>query len=207
MVGSRVAVADDGGPMKFLAKLFFRGLAALLPMVLTGYTLYLAVVAGERLLRNLVLLFVPEASYWPGMGFLLSIALVMVIGLLMYSWVVRRLYGVLTALLERIPVVKTVYGMLVDVVRLVSTEEDRPFRRVVLVRLDSGLEQVGFVTREDCGDLAESGADKVAVYLPMSYQLGGFTVVVAKDRLRDLPMTVEEALRFCVTAGVSVQAS
>lgn len=190
--------------MKFLAKLFFRGLAALLPMVLTGYALYLAVVAGEQLLRNLVLLFLPESSYWPGMGFVLSIALVMVIGLLMYSWVVRRLYGVLTALLERIPVVKTVYGMLVDVVRLVSNQGDRPFRRVVMVRLDSGLEQVGFVSREDCGDLAEVGKDKVAVYLPMSYQLGGFTVVVSKDRISDMNMTVEEALRFCVTAGVSV---
>lgn len=193
--------------MKFLAKLFFRGLAALLPLVLTGYTLYLAVVAGEQLLRRVVLLFVAETSYWPGMGFLLSIALLMVIGLLMYSWVVRRMYGLVTALLERIPVVKTVYGMIVDVVRLVSSGEDRPFRRVVMVRLDNGLEQVGFVTREDCGDLADLGKDKVAVYLPMSYQLGGFTVVVGKERITETTMAVEDALRFCVTAGVSARAS
>jgi uncharacterized membrane protein len=46
------------------------------------------------------------------------------------------------------------------------------------------------------------GADKVAVYLPMSYQLGGFTVIVAKDRVRAIDVPVEDALRFCVTAGV-----
>ena len=41
------------------------------------------------------------------------------------------------------------------------------------------------------------------VYLPMSYQLGGFTVIVPAENVRELAMTVEEALRFCVTAGVS----
>jgi uncharacterized membrane protein len=192
--------------MKFLAKMFFRGLAALLPLVLTGYALYLAVAAGERILRSVVLLFVPETSYWPGMGFALSIVVVTAIGLLSYSWVVRTVYGRLTSLLERIPVVKTVYGMIVDVVRLIASEEERPFRRVVAVRLDSGLEQIGFVTREEFADMPGLPTDRVAVYLPMSYQLGGFTVLVARERITELSMSVEDALRFCVTAGVSTKA-
>ena len=55
----------------------------------------------------------------------------------------------------------------------------------------------------DAQNEGTGGADKVAVYLPMSYQLGGFTVIVPRSRIREVPMKAEEALRFCVTAGVS----
>lgn len=189
--------------MRFLAKIFLRGLVAILPLALTGWLVYAAVAAGETLLRNLVLLVLPPDRYWPGMGFVLSVALVLVIGLLMYSFVVRRVYGRLVAMLERIPVVKSVYGMIVDVVRLFGSAEERPFRRVVLVTHDEGFEQIGFLTREDFDDLPGIGDGKVAVYLPMSYQLGGFTIVVPKGRVRELAMSVEDALRFCVTAGVA----
>ena len=189
--------------MRFLVKLFFRGLAAILPLALTGYLVYAAVVAGEALLRSLVLLFLPENRYWTGMGIVLSIALLMVIGLLMYSFVVRQIYSRTTALLERIPVVKSVYGMLVDVVRLFASAEERPFRKVVLVTGVGGLVQLGFVTRDDFSDLKEVGSGQVAVFLPMSYQLGGFTVIVPQERVREIAMSVEDALRFCVTAGVA----
>ncbi|MFY9340865.1 MAG: DUF502 domain-containing protein [Planctomycetota bacterium] len=192
--------------MRFLATIFLRGLAAILPLALTGYLAYAAVVAGESLLRSVVLLFLPPERYWPGMGFLLSIALVLAIGLLMYSFVVRRVYRVLTALLERIPVVKSIYGMLADVVRLFASGEERPFRKVVLVSPQPGCELIGFLTKDDFSDVPDVGAGKVAVYLPMSYQLGGFTVVLPKERVREIAMSVEDALRFCVTAGVAQKA-
>jgi uncharacterized membrane protein len=193
--------------MRFLAKLFLRGLAAVLPLALTGYLVYAAVVAGETLLRKLLLLVLPPERYWPGMGFLLSIALVLVAGALMYSFVVRRLWARLTSLFERIPVVKSIYGMIVDVVRLFASAEERPFRAVVLVTVSEGVELIGFLTRDDFGDLPEVGGGKVAVYLPMSYQLGGFTVMVPRERAKRMAMSVEDALRFCVTAGVAQKAS
>ena len=164
-----------------------------------------AVVGGESLLRTVILDWfgLPPEQYWPGMGFVLSLALVFLTGLLMYSFVVRQIYRRFTALLERIPIVKFVYGMFVDVARLVSSAEEKPFRRVVLVLLTDGVEQIGFVTREAFEDHPDIGEGKVAVYLPMSYQLGGFTMIMPESSVRDLDMSVEEALRFCVTAGVS----
>jgi uncharacterized membrane protein len=189
------------GTMRFLAKLFFRGLAAILPLALTGYLVYAAVNAGEALLHGIIKQFTDW--YWPGMGFAFSIVLVMLVGLLMYSFIVRTIYRRVTALVARIPIIKSVYGMLVDVLQMFGTGDNRPFHQVVLVRLESGLEQLGFLTRPDFHDLPAIGEDKVAVYLPMSYQLGGFTVVVAKDRVREIDMKAEEALRFCVTAGVT----
>jgi uncharacterized membrane protein len=188
--------------MRFLARTFFRGLAAILPLALTGYLVYWAVVAAETLLRRLVLLGLPEDRYWPGMGFVLAVALVLVAGVLMYSFVVRRLYRHLVAGLERIPIVKSIYGMIVDVVRMFGSAEDRPFRRVVLVTIGDGCEQIGFQTRDDFRDVPEVGPGRVAVYLPMSYQIGGFTVVLPVERVRPLTMSAEDALRFCITAGV-----
>jgi uncharacterized membrane protein len=75
--------------------------------------------------------------------------------------------------------------------------------KVVLVQMQNGAEQLGFLTREDFADLPGFDPDRVAVYLPMSYQLGGFTVIVPRSRIREVPMKAEDALRFCVTAGVS----
>ena len=184
---------------------FFRGLAAILPLALTGSLITWAVVSGEALLRSVIVIWLPEEQYWPGMGFVLSIALVFLTGLLLYSFVARRLYRAFTALLERIPVVKSIYGMFVDVARLVASGDERPFRRVVMVRMPEGIELIGFLTREGFDDHPDIGTDKLAVYLPMSYQLGGFTVIVPAENVRELDMTVEEALRFCVTAGVSRQ--
>jgi len=124
----------------------------------------------------------------------------------MYSFVVRQIYVRLTALLERIPIVKSVYGMIVDVARLVGSAEERPFRQVVLVQLLEGGEQLGFLTRDDFAELPEVGAGRVAVFVPMSYQLGGFTVIVPRERVREVAMKVEDALRFCITAGVGRRA-
>ncbi|MFO1078197.1 MAG: DUF502 domain-containing protein [Planctomycetota bacterium] len=188
--------------MKFLAKLFLRGLAAILPLALTGYLVWAAVVAGEEMLHRVILLFLPEERYWPGLGFLLSIVLVMAVGLLMYSFLVRQVYQRFTGLLERIPIVKSVYGMLADVVRLFASGDDRMMQKVVLVQ-DGGGEQIGFLTRSDFADLPDIGADKVAVYLPMSYQIGGFTRIVPRAAVREIEMSVEDALRFCITAGVA----
>lgn len=193
--------------MKTLAKLFLRGLAAILPLALTGYLVWLAVVGSEEVLHSLLIRVLRPEAYSPLLGFTIAIAFVLLVGLLMYSWVVRTLYRRLTGLIERIPVVKSVYGMLVDVVRLLGSADERPFRQVVLVRLDTGLEQLGFLTREDCTDVADLGGGHVAIYLPMSYQLGGFTVLVARDRVRRIDMSVEQALRFCITAGVSQKAA
>lgn len=191
--------------MKTLGKLFFRGLAAILPLALTGYLVYAAVAAAETLLRGLITWLVPSVQYWPGMGFAISIALVLLVGLLMYSFVVRTVYGRITALLNRIPIIKSIYGMLVDVVQVFGSGDKRPFQKVVLVQLaEGGVEMLGFLTRDSFADLAAGfGNDRVAVYLPLSYQIGGVMVLAPRSRVRSIDMAVEAALRLCITAGVT----
>jgi uncharacterized membrane protein len=63
---------------------------------------------------------------------------------------------------------------------------------------------VGFLMREDLGELpSEAGGGRVAVYLPMSYQIGGYTVLVPPESVKPAGMSREEAMRFVLTAGLS----
>ena len=63
------------------------------------------------------------------------------------------------------------------------------------------------MTRQEFAGLPEGIGDenKVAVYLPMSFQLGGFTVMVPREALEPVAMLIEEAMKFALTAGVATR--
>ena len=64
---------------------------------------------------------------------------------------------------------------------------------------------MGLVTRKQFADLREGIGEEgeVAVYFPMSYQIGGFTLIMPKDRIQPVDMTMDQAMRFALTAGVT----
>ena len=76
--------------------------------------------------------------------------------------------------------------------------------QVVVVELN-GLKLLGLVTRQSLADLPPeiSEGDRIAVYFPMSYQLGGFTTFVPRTAVRPVAMPMEDAMRFILTAGVN----
>ena len=65
---------------------------------------------------------------------------------------------------------------------------------------------LGFLTRSDFSDMAKGvgNEDEMAVYLPMSYQVGGYTVLIPRKRVTPVPMSREEAMRFVLTAGLKI---
>ena len=84
-----------------------------------------------------------------------------------------------------------------------SATEDA--KRVVLVTMPgSEMKLMGFVTRDDFRDVPDAlGTEKtVAVYLPMSYQLGGFTVMIPQASVEPIDMDMEQAMRFALTGGM-----
>jgi uncharacterized membrane protein len=108
-------------------------------------------------------------------------------------------------LLERIPVVKTIYGASRDFMKLFPAGgKRRDLKRVVLARFGEAR-IVGFVTRDDASELGivEQKEDLVAVYFPMSYQIGGYTLLLPRDRIEPLDMPVETAMRLVLTGGLS----
>jgi uncharacterized membrane protein len=188
--------------MKTLSQIFLRGLATILPVSLTIYLVYWLAVSSERFLGNLIQRLLPVDYYWPGMGLLAGIALTFAAGLLVRAWVVRTVWSWGERLLESIPLVKTVYTGLRDIFSFASGDRSRQgLGQVVRVTLPGNLKMIGFVTSES-PSWRRDAEQHIAVYVPLSYQIGGHTLLVPPDMLEPLDMKVEDAMRLVLTAGM-----
>lgn len=188
--------------MKQIGGILLKGLVTILPIGLTIYFVYWLGVTTESLLSQPIKWLVGP-NYWPGMGVLMGFLLLFVVGLAVNAFVVRRVLGLGEELLLRVPVVKTVYSAIRDMTRLVNTEKRKgDLDRVVTIEFEFG-KLIGFVTQEHANTLGIGGGDDlVAVYLPMSYQIGGYTVYLPRSRLTETELTVEQAMRIVLTGGV-----
>ncbi len=192
-----------------LRNVFLTGLAIVLPAVVTIWVVWWVGTSFETLLGGLYKAVFAEWLYFPGLGILLGIALTFAVGLLAKAWLFRKFIGAWDGLLNRIPLIKTVYGAVQDFMNFVSGDSGKRFNRVVLVEFEQpAMKLMGFVTREDFSKFPKlAGADEVAVFLPMSYQVGGYTLFLPRARLEPLEMRAEDAMRFVLTAGLSVNRS
>lgn len=191
--------------LRRLAGIFFTGLLALLPILVTVALVMWLLQVTEAALGGLIGTLLPSSLYLPGMGLGLALLLIFLVGLSLQGLLMRQLLNWFDEALNHIPLVKTVYGAVRDLTGLLRGKNGRRFNRVVMVQLPNlPLRLIGFVTIEDLkGAGLPCADDEIAVYLPMSYQIGGYTLLLARKHLTPLDMDFEEAMRFVVTAGLS----
>jgi uncharacterized membrane protein len=194
--------------VKFISKHILTGLVATLPVILTLYLLYWFAVSTEAVLGDLIRLWLPENLYRPGMGVVTGpgLAAAFAVGLLMHAYVVQRLFAMGERLLYKTPMVKSIYPALRDFLNYFSPDTKREFDQVVAVTLgDTGMQVIGFVTQANPEKLPEDfrEEDSVLVYLPLSYMIGGYAVLMPRSAIRPVDMNMEEAMRFTLTAGVT----
>lgn len=182
-----------------------RGLVVVLPIGFTIWLLWWIGSTTESLLRRLILLVVPPEFYMPGMGIAAALLLLLAAGTLFNALLVQSALAAWERFLDRIPVVKTIYGATRDFVKLLPTGgKRRDLRRVVLARFGEAR-VIGFVTQDDASELGivDAGEGLVAVYFPMSYQIGGYTALLPRSRIETLEIPVEAAMRMVLTGGIS----
>lgn len=195
--------------MRHIGSVLLKGLVAVLPVGLTLYLIYWLGLSIERILHPIITFVIPERFYLPGMGLAAGIVLLFFIGLGVNAWIVQRLLHLGESLLEKIPLVKSVYGALRDFISYFSSADERgELTQVVMVSI-ADVQVLGFLTREHVRDIrgAALPSDAVAVYLPMSYQIGGYTVYLPRSRIQPVDMSMEEAMRQVLTAGLSKAAA
>ncbi len=187
-----------------------KGLVAILPIGLTVYVVYWLAVSAERLFSRVIKLVIPEAAYWPGLGLLVGLVTLYFVGLAVNAYFVNRVLRISDQLFARIPVVKTIYLAIRDFTRFFpSSGQASDLRRVVLVPFGPG-KIIGFVTAESDSMLRRStpaGDDMVAVYLPMSYMVGGYTIFMPREQVETTALSVEEGMRIALMGGVRNDAS
>lgn len=192
--------------LKFISKNILTGLITILPVTLTVYLLYWLAVSAEAALGGLIQLGLPEHLYWPGMGLVAGLVVVFIVGLLMHAYVVQRVFARGEQLFYHMPLVKSVYSAIRDFFDYFSPTTKREFEQVVAVTIgNSDMQVIGFVTQAIPERLPEDfrGDDSILVYLPLSYMIGGYAVLIPRSAVRPLAMSMEEAMRFTLTAGVT----
>ena len=198
--------------MKRLGRTLFRGLVAMLPAILTIYILYWLVRSTETVLGSMLKLLLPPGWYVPGMGLVAGLVVTFLFGMALNAFLVRKMLSLSEALMNRIPLVKILYGSLKDFIGFFATKRETQFNQVVTVDLEFGgmpMRMLGFVTCSDFSNLPDGigASDEVAVYLPLSYQIGGYTVIVPRALVKPVEISTHRAMGFVVTGGLTADKS
>ena len=187
----------DASVAKKLAGLIGRGLALILPLGATLWVLWWAFVLVDEIIPTQRLI----GRDIRGAGLAAVLILSLIVGLLATSPGVRRAIRRGEGLLFRIPLFNLVYSTFRDCANglLVRKRFDSP----VLVEIGGGFdaEIIGFVTRDNLESLGI--LDKVAVYFPQSYNIGGNVLILPRKRLKPLDADSALVMTFLVTGGVA----
>ncbi len=182
--------------MRALLNYFLRGVAVIAPLAVTLYVCWRLFSAVDSWLGLSV----------PGAGFVITIAVVVVVGFLASTFIARAVLGLIERVLTRLPLVRLLYGSTKDLLNAFVGEQRR-FDRPVIVALypDAGGEALGFVTQTALDHLGLPG--RVAVYLPMSYSVAGHVVLFPAERVRPVAAESADVMAFLVSGGVTRMAA
>ena len=171
---------------------FFEGLFLVVPVAVTIYVVFIVFNFIDGWLNIPI----------PGIGFILTIVMLVLIGRLASNVFFRGALGSLEKVLTRTPFVKLVYTSLKDLIEAFMGEKKR-FDQPVLVTLTPGghAEAIGFVTRQNLDLLGLEG--RVAVYFPQSYNFAGNLLIVPRSQIRRLDADSADIMTFIVSGGVS----
>ena len=171
---------------------FFNGLFLVVPVAVTIYVVFMVFNFVDGWLNIPI----------PGIGFLLTIGMLVLVGRLASNVFFRGAMGSLEKVLTRTPFVKLVYTSLKDLIEAFMGEKKR-FDQPVLVTLMPGghAEAIGFVTRQNLDLLGLE--DRVAVYFPQSYNFAGNLLIVPRSQIRPLHADSADVMTFIVSGGVS----
>lgn len=191
--------------MKRLQKIFLQGLVTFLPIALTIYIVYVGIAIVDSFLGDSLRRILP--IYIPGLGFLLTILLILLLGFMLNNLIAGGVFQKIEQRLTQVPFIKAIYSPLRDLMNLFSKGGGPGgLQKVVLVDLgETGIRVLGLVTRENFHDvpaIEQNAGDRIAVYVPMSYGLGGFTLMVPRSRMTPIDMPIEKAMSLAITGWV-----
>jgi len=142
----------------------------------------------------------------PWLGFVMAIFLVLVVGIIFRGVLGRQLLRIIEALIQRIPLIKVIYPYAKQVTEFFFEEKNKiEYETAVAVEYPrKGIWSLGFVTSSGFRDIVKvSGKDVVAIFIPSSpTPITGYTILVPREEIVPLDLSVDEVLRFTISGGV-----
>lgn len=180
--------------MNRLLNHFLRGALVLLPTVGSVYAAWFALATVDRAVGGVL------PTRIPGLGVVLAVALVTATGALAGNVIGRQLVRFVDELMERLPLVRLLYGAIRDLMNALVGEK-KAFDRPVAVQVSEGAQVLGFLTCDHFDDPALAG--KVGVYVPQSYNFAGNLLIVPSEAVTLLDRPGPEFMTFIVSGGVA----
>ena len=215
MADDPAAVEDDKGPKPHHPARAFRnyligGLLIWIPIMVTVWVVRFL----SRILDNSLVLLPPSwrpealvGHYVPGVGIIMSLLVLFLTGIVVRNLFGNRIVAWVEDLVRRIPVVGAVYGGAKTFSETVLTDKGKSFKQVVMVEFPrKGVFSIGFITSHELEEAqAKTEQDVTCVFVPTTPNpTTGFLVLVPKDEVVMMDMTVDEAFKMLLTLGVVV---
>ena len=209
-------------------RFFLRGLAAVLPTLLT----LMIIIYVFRFVQNYIGRYInigvlwllgtiigrisgtgapPERlatlwnNYFWGVGFVLAVVAIYIFGRFVASFLGRGVWRLTEGMLLRVPIIKAIYPYVKQVTDFLFSERKIEFSRVVAVEYPrKGIWSLGLVTGAGMRAIQNAaGSDLLTIFIPSSpTPVTGYTITVRRDEVIDLPMSIDDALRYTVSGGV-----
>ncbi len=202
----------------YIKNSFINGLLVILPVGLTFYILWLIYrmiinFTGRnsdfgKLISNFLMMTIGQ-EWFPGIGAILTFLLVLLIGIITRIYIGRRVYALVDRLMGSTPIVNKMYVTVKQVINSILSRNSSTFRDVVMLEYPrKGTYAIGFVTNNYLGKLEDIiGKDVVAVFIfTTPNPLSGMMIIVPKEDLHYLGLTIEEGLRLTLSMGIVIPA-
>jgi uncharacterized membrane protein len=205
--------------MKRLRRYLVAGILVWLPLGVTVFLIRVLVGLVDRTLLLLPEKYRPE--HWlelsipgmegsftiPGLGLVLALAILLLTGLLAANIVGRNLVQFWESMLERIPIVRSVYSASKNFAEIVFSDSSQSFKKVLLIQYPrKGLYSLAFQTSSQLGEVqGRTGEEVVCTFVPTTPNpTSGFIIIVPRKDVVELDMEVDEALKMIISLGVVV---
>jgi uncharacterized membrane protein len=193
----------------FFYRTILKGLFTLLPLSLTIYLLVWIATETEQLFGEPLRIWFPSFFGFTGAGFLVGMTFVFLVGFAVNSYLTQRFVTWLEDQIGNLPVVRTIYGPIRDVTNLFARQGAASSQRVVMVQLsqnhaENSTELLGLITRDTFSDLPAGvvNTGSVSVFIPLSYGMGGMTILVPRTKVREIPIPAERAMQLAITGWI-----
>ena len=185
-----------------IGKLFIKGLLFVLPIALTLIILNWVFSLISPWVKGPLTVIVPVHLQFPGIEIIASVVLILMIGGLVHWQLSSVFMRWFEKQMSSAPVFSLIYNNLREIVDFVAGNREQNIDRVVLAALNEHTNVIGLVSKPAGQTSLNDHPDLVAVFVPMSYQMGGFLLYLPEDKLETLDMSTSDAMQLCLTADI-----
>ena len=193
--------------MQWLRRSFITGFFVTVPLAitLTAFIWLFGIVDGltAPLFQRLLDRYVAPGSHIPGLGLATTAVGVLLVGAIATNVIGRRILQQGESYLLRVPVFRTIYAPVKQLVDAFSPDNESGFKKVVLVA-DNGRQALGFLTKEFTLDRGNGPEPLIAVYVPTNHLYLGDILVFEPHQVSFPDLTVEEGIRIFLTGGMAL---